>query len=232
MRGWRPPAQLDTRPARAGVDAILQSERNLLFELRRFPDAQSLRVILDSQRVASRQLSSLVRKTDSMLAARWEMRRETYGMLLAETRDLRGLLGSGAAAGQAAIVAARAQRLTVHSDASAEALQQADRLFHRIDTRVTQVIEHGTSERLYFLRVRLPRLVDQSEGLVQQIRVRYVPIDSPVQTDLLDVARSRLRPPPEQPRAPPGAGRSRADFEAAITHRPSRTGVTPDGPSI
>ncbi len=173
-----------------------------------------------------------MRKTDSLLAAKWEKRRETYELLIAETRDLRGLLGNGDAAGQAAIVAARAQRLAVHADANAETLRQADRLFHRIDARLTQVIEHGTSERLYLLRVKLPQLLNQSEGLVHQNRVRYVPVDSPVQTRLLEVVRSRLRPPPEQPRTPQAGGRSRADFEAAITHRPSRRGVTPDGPSI
>ena len=133
---------------------------------------------------------------------------------------------------RAAIVAARAQRLTVHSDASAETLHQADGLFHRIDARLVQVIEHGTSERLYLLRVKLPQLLDQSEGLVHQTRVRYVPVDSPVQTRLLEAVRSRLRPPPEQPHAPQAGGSSRADFEAAITHRPPRRGVTPDGPSI
>ena len=232
VRGWRPSPMLDTRPAPAGLDGILQGERNLLFELRRFPDAQSLRLILDSQRIASRQLSSLVRETDNTLAAKWEKRRETYEMLLAETRDLRGLLGTGDAAGQAAIIAARAQRLTLHSETSTETLHQAERLFHGIDTRLTQVIEHGTSRRLYLLRVKLPQLLNGSEGLVHQNQVRYVPVDSHVQTDLLEVVRSRLRPPPEQPHAPQGAGRSRADFEAAITHRPSRRGVRPDGPTI
>ena len=89
LRGWQPPPHADTRPAPAGVDGILQGERNLLYELRRFPDAQSLRLILDSQRIASRRLSSLMRETDSTLADKWEKRRVTYEMLLAETRDLR-----------------------------------------------------------------------------------------------------------------------------------------------
>ena len=185
-----------------------------------------------SQRIASHQLSSLVRKTDSLLAAKWEKRRVTYEMLIAETRDLRGLLGNGYAAGQAAIVAARAQRLNLHAEASTETLHQAERLFHRIDARLTQVIEHGTSRRLDLLRVKLPQLLDQNEGLVHQNRVRYIPVDSPVQTDLLEVVRSRLQPPPEQPRTPQAEGGSRADFEAAITHRPPRKRVTPDGPSI
>ena len=114
-------------------------------------------LILDSQRIASHRLSSLVRKIDSTLAAKWERRRETYEMLLTETRDLRGLLGTGAAAGQAAIVAARAQRLTVHSEASTETLQQADRLFHRIDARLTQVIVRTAIVLLLRERRSVPR---------------------------------------------------------------------------
>ena len=78
-------------------------------------------------------------------------------MLLTETRDLRGLLGTGAAAGQAAIVAARAQRLTVHSEASTETLQQADRLFHRIDARLTQVIVRTAIVLLLRERRSVPR---------------------------------------------------------------------------
>lgn len=83
-----------------------------------------------------------------------------------------------------------------------------------------------TSERLYFLRVKLPRIVDQAEGLIQPQRARYVPINSPVQTDLIDIVRTRLRPPPIQPRPPTGARQSRLDFEAAITHRPEERGPT------
>jgi hypothetical protein len=66
-------------------------------------------------------------------------------------------------------------------------LRQLDRLFSRIDARVSDIIEHGASERLYFLGVDLPRVVAQSENLIKPIRERNVPISSAVPTHLLDI---------------------------------------------
>ena len=104
-------------------------------------------------------------------------------------------------------------------------MRHLDQLFNRVDSRLTEVIEHGVSERLYFLRVKLPRIVEQSAGLVQPQRVRYAPINSPAQSDLIEIVRNQLRPPPIQPRPPAGARQNRLDFEAAITHRPDGRGT-------
>lgn len=223
--GWRPPAQVDRGPALPGLGGILQGEYNLLLHLKRFPEAHSMRLVLDSQRIVSHEVATRTRSTDPVLAEKWGSRTETYNTLIHETRNVRGLLGNGSpAAAQAAIVAARAKKLAADAASDSKPLRQLDRLFQRIDARLTEVIEHGSAERLYFLRVKLPRIVDQTEGLVQPVRTRYVPIDSPVQTDLLKIVRSQLRPPPEPPRAPKGACQSRLDFEAAITHRPEGRG--------
>lgn len=138
------------------------------------------------------------------------------------------MLGDGGpAAAQGALVAARAKRLAPTALSDGSALRQLDRLFDRVDARLTEVIEHGVSERLYFLRVKLPRVTDQSVGLVQPQRVRYAPVNLPTQSDLIDLVRTRLRPPPIQPRPPTGARQSRLDFEAAITHRPEGRGAGP-----
>jgi hypothetical protein len=224
-RGWRPPAELDRGPRRPGIAGILQGEYNLLVELKRFPDAHSMRLVLDSQRIVSHETAVRARSTDPALADEWERRSRTYKTLVGETRNIRGHLGNGGrAAGLAAIVAARAQRLARDCTPDSKSLLQLARLFTRIDARLTEVIEHGAAQRLYFLRVKLPRVVDDGEGPVQPVRTRYVPIDSPVQTELLQIVRSQLRPPPERPRAPNGAARSRTAFEAAIVHRPGRPG--------
>jgi hypothetical protein len=66
-------------------------------------------------------------------------------------------------------------------------LRQLDRLFSRIDARVSDIIEHGASEGLYFLRVDLPCVVAQSENLIKPVRERNVPISSAVPTHLLDI---------------------------------------------
>ena len=73
---------------------------------------------------------------------------------------------------------------------------------------------------------------DQAGGFLQPVRTRYVPINSPVHSDLIPMVRARLRPPPGQTCPPKGAARSRRDFEEAIPHRPMPRGVTTDGPSL
>lgn len=229
LRGWRPPATLDPGPALPGLAGLLQGEYNLLIHLKEFPDAHSMRLVLDSQRVVSHETATRVRKTGTALADNLAARAETYKRLIDETRNVRGLLGNGGpAAAQAAIVAARAQKLARDGALDAKPLRHLDRLFNRIDARLTEVIEQGVSERLYFMRVKVPRVVDQAEGLVQPVRTRYVPINSPVQSDLINIVRTQLRPPPIPPRPPNGAGQSRAELEAAIVHRPERR----DGPVI
>jgi len=184
-----------------------------------------MRLVLDSQRIVCHETAVRARSTDPELADKWEGRSRTYKTLIDETRNIRGRLGNGGpAAGQAAIVAARAQRLARDCTPDSKSLLRLDRVFTRVDARLTEVIEHGAAQRLYFLRVKLPRVVDEAESLVQPVRTRYVPIDSPVQTELLRIVRCELRPPAERPRAPDGAARSRAALETAITHRPERRG--------
>ena len=233
LRGWRPPAKLTCDPVLPGLDGILQGEYNLLVTLEHFPNAHSMRVVLESQLIVSREMVSRAGDVDPDLVKKWQQRAETYTLLIHETRDVRGLLGNGgAAAGQAAMVAAHSQSLALGPAIDSTPLRQLDQLFTRIDARLAEVIERGTSQRLYLLRVKLPRLSDRSEGLIQPARTRYTPLDSRVQNPLIPIVRSRLRPQPEPPRAPEGAGQIRSAFEAAITHRPIPRGLTPDVPSL
>lgn len=223
LRGWRPRRSVDHGPALPGLPGIAQGEYNLLVQLQQFPEAHSMRLVLDSQRIVSHETATRLLSTDPALAAKWESRAETYSALIQETRNVRGLLGNGGpAAAQAAVVASRAQRLAPDAAAGDTPRRQLDRLFRRIDARLTDVIEHGAAERLYFLRVKLPRVTDQAQGLVQPVRVRYVPINSPVQTDLIKITRTRLRPPQVRPTPPAEARQSRLAFEAALTHRPGQ----------
>ncbi len=230
QRGWRPPAVVLDGPPPPGIAGVLQAEHNLLVRLGHFPDAHSMRLILDSQRIVSHEAAVKARDVAPGLAANWKVRAQTYLALVHETRDVRGLLGNGGpAAAQGAVVATRMEKLDRAEALNLGSLPQLDGLFSRIDARLSEIIEHGASERLYALRVGLPRVIDTSEGPIKPVRERYVPINSPVQTDLLAMVRTQLRPPPVAPRPPPGAGQSRADFEAAIIHRP---GGRDAGPAI
>ena len=227
LRGWRPP-EATIEGHWPGLGGIVQGEHNLLVRLNQFPDAHNLRLILDSQRIVSHEAATRIGTTLPALADKWNARAETFTALLHQTRNIGGLLGDGGpAAAQGALVTARAQRLTHVNPDYGTTLLQLDRLFNRVDNRLAEVIEHGISGRLYFLRVKLPRVTNESVGLVRQQRVRYAPINAAIQSDLIEIVRTRLRPPLTQTRPPAGARQSRLDFEAAITHRPEGRGAGP-----
>ncbi|GEP40089.1 hypothetical protein NPS01_37520 [Nocardioides psychrotolerans] len=228
--GWRPSPTTVDGPAMPGMPGVLQAAHNLLIHLTKLPTAHNLRLVLDSQRVLSHEASQRVHNFDPELADKWQARSETYTALVRESRDLGGHLGTGGlAASEGANALGRLQQLPRPAVPVSKPLRHLDRLFARVDDRVSDIIEHGANERLYFLRVKLPRVVDQSESLIKPVRERYIPITSAVQTDLLAIVHTKLRPQPTPRQAPPvGAAQSRADLHAAIVHRPQGRG----GPSI
>jgi hypothetical protein len=179
---------------------------------------------MDSQRVVAHEAAVRTKTVEPDLAAKWTARKETYIKLLRETRDLGGILGDGNAAGQGSIAASRAQRLDREPLTYCRQLRQLDQLFTQVDERVCAAVEHGVKERLYFLRVPFPRIDDQAPGMIKGPRHRFVPITSPVQTDLISIVRNYLRPAPIEVRPPNGAVQSRIDFEAALHHRPGDPG--------
>lgn len=223
LRGWHPQVGTIEGPARPGLSGVLQAEHNLLIHLTTFPNARNLRLVIDSQRVLSHEASLRVRGTAPALADKWHLREQTYTALVRETRDLGGNVGSGGLAAAEGANSIRRLRSVGSGDiAEPKPLRHLDRLFARIDARVSDIIEQGTRERLYFLRVHLPRVVDQTPTLIKPVRERYVPISSPVQTDLLDIVGTRLRPPPTPHALPPDAAKSRGELHDAITHRPEQ----------
>ena len=75
---------------------------------------------------------------------------------------------------------------------------------------------HLTAEK------RQPALRLKVRGL--SLRERYVLINSPIQTDLLGIARQRLPPPTAAQAVPADVAGSRENFQQAIVHRPERCG--------
>jgi hypothetical protein len=233
LRGWNPAPTLIEGPRLPGITGVLQAQHNLLIHLGTFPTAQNLRVVLDSQRIVSREAARRLQPIDPALAARWERRGETYGRLVRETRDIGGLIGNGGpAAGQGSVAAARMEKLDRDGLSEAPQVRRFQRISGGIDERVRNVIEHGIAARLYFQRISVPGLNDYNDELVYVARQKFVPITSPVKTELLAIVRSDLRPTPIQRKAPTGAAQSRLDFEAALHHRPPPRGASPDVPSI
>lgn len=227
-QGWQQNPEPMDGPALPGLTGVMQAQYNLLLNLDEMPDARSLRVVMESQRIVTHEATLRVAKAESDLTSRWTVRKTTYTKLVQETRDFGGVLGRSHAAGPGALAAARAQKLARAPLTDASQLRQLDRLFDRIDQRVYAAVEHGVRERLYFLRVPIARIDDHSPGPVKGQRQRYAPITSPAQTDLIAIVRNELRPGPIRLSPPDGAARSRADFEAAINHRPGDD----QGPSL
>lgn len=222
--GWQPKPEPMNGPALPGFAGVLQAQYNLLLSLNEMPDARSLRVVMESQRIVSHEAAHRSAAAEPGLTSKWSVREETYTKLVRETRDLGGILGISHPAGHGALAASRAQKLRPESLTDPHQLQQLDRLFTRIDQRTCAAVEHGIRERLYFIRVPIVRVDDLTPGLVKGRRQRYMPITSPIQSDLIAIASDELRPKPIRLNPPERAAESRADFEAAINHRPGDPG--------
>ena len=156
-------------------------------------------------------------------SSKWLDREQTYKKLIDETRDVGGLVGSGgSAAAEAANAVGRLRHVHVDEITTPEPLRDLDKLFIRTDARVAAIIEQGVADRLYFVSVKMPRIVDSSGELVSPVRERYVPITAPINTELLAIARNELRPAPVSPVPPTGAQESRQELRESFSHRPDR----------
>lgn len=217
-RGWRPPVQLVDGPALPGLDGVLQAQNNLLVHLRHQPDAYSLRLIFDSQRIISRGAVELSNQTPNrvQIAAKWDHRHETYRQLIDQSRNLRGLVGNGLAAADGAIAAARMNNLSPAAAVSGNQLRHLDALFTHIDRRIAAITRAGASDRSYLLRVTIPRIDLSSAGAVKEQRARHVPLDVPTKARLLVTVDRRLHAP--EPRRPvsPTSATERAAFVRSI----------------
>ncbi|MGK2876907.1 MAG: hypothetical protein ACSLEW_14940 [Nocardioides sp.] len=222
LHGRRPAPQLDTGAAEPGVDGVIQAVRNTLVSLQAFPDAHTLRLVLDSQRVLSHELATRVPTSDLDLdlGERWTHRRDLYRRLIQHTRDLDGILGTSHAAGSASLAATRAQNLDHRhiSDAQAERLRH---LLGRIDDQIGRIIEHGARHRLYAQRLQTLDLDQHPNRMIQRPTSQFVPITTTLDGTLLHTIREELRPAITRQAAPQSARQSREDLEAAIHHRPT-----------
>jgi len=222
LRGWQPRRTLVEGPGLPGLTGVLQAQHNLLVHLDEFPDARSVRLVLDSQRSVSRDATTM----DPSASAHWSRRAATYLRLIHATNDIGGMVGNGGpAAGEAALAACRIERFTRAVQSGEEtaepgALRHLAQLGREIDERISQVIQRGARERLYFARVPFPRIDKDTPGVVKPPRQRYVPMTADVCQELLDLVRNDLRPKPEMPEVPTRATASREELAAALVHRP------------
>jgi hypothetical protein len=222
VRGRQRPAMFVDGAPRPGVRGVLQAQHNLLIRLGQFPDALNLRRVLHGQQELSLGVARRAQQTAPDIADQWLGRAATYASLVRASRNLGGRIGTGApAAAEAAIAAQRLTKLDPGVVPTERELRHLDHLFTHVDARVREIIEHGAANRLYFVSVRLPRVVAGSEHLLKPVRERYVPIE-PIHSRLMTIARQQLPAAAPRPTPPAEAARSRQALKAALGHRPEQ----------
>lgn len=199
--GWRPPPRMVPGPLPPGLAGVIQGSRNVLAALDEVPSIRNFRIVLESQRIVSTAAAATVAPTDPSLAADWRERAQTFRSLVVRTRDVGGNLGDGrAAASHAAVLARRAQHLGADRPTGANA-HVLDDLFAQIEGRLADVFARAAHEKIYFLRVPLPRLAETNTGLIKQREETFVPLTTSIGHDVVENVRTALRhPSPVMPR--------------------------------
>lgn len=227
--GWRPRVKLLRGPTRPGILGVLQAEHNLLIRLQTFPHVANLRLVADSQRHISRQLTPHAARVDETLAARWEQRANTYELIRQQLRDIGSLLGTGdLAAAETAKIVSRLRTVPTDKVIEPRTLAAFQTLYDKIDQRITDIVEEGLERTVFTQRVTLPRLDTGRGALTAPVRERHRIITNADDLDVVRTVREHLRPPTDTQLT--GPGDSRADLHAALA-RPlasSRRVETPE----
>lgn len=223
LLGWRPPSKLKRGPAPPGLPGVLQAEHNLVIRLRTFPSALNLRLVVDSQRLLSGMLARLAQPVEPALHDTWLEREQTYIALQQELRNVAGRIGHGGlAAAEGANAVSRLKVMAPGTELDLRVLHGLDQLFHRLDSRVADVVEEGVRRNAYVARVSAQRLANDPSQMIVRSAERYVPLPEADHRTVIGLVRTRLRPPAENQPPPAGADRSRAQLHAAIVHHPER----------
>ena len=134
---------------------MLQAEHNLVVRMKAFLNATHLRYVIDSQRRLSRHLVPSSTRFDVRLADRWNPRADTYTDVQRLFRPIGGRAGTG-------------------GFTAAEGANEVSRIR---ELPGDAIVEQGIDRQVFFQRVSLPRLVEGSDGLIETVRERFVPVD-------------------------------------------------------
>lgn len=220
MRGRRSqPAwsgRVDGRPQR-GVASAVASQHDLVVALERLPTALNLRRVMSLQALASRAAAQCAHRGHPELITAFEERADVYRQLVADCRNLAGLVGSGGDAvveGHRVLNALKSAGADWHPPETTD-LWDLRRLFAATDARTTVLLERGLAERCYFVGVTVPRLGTDRRGGVVHARLRYMPVDTQPKDPILPLVRNRLRPT-VPPLADASASRDRRPLGCAL----------------
>lgn len=144
------------------------------------------------------------------------------------TRDVAGNLGDGrAAASHAAVLARHVQRLGADLQPGADT-HVLDDLLVQIEGRLADLFMRAAHEKIYFLRVPLPRLDETKAGLIKQREETFVPLSTSMGHDVVETFRTALRHPsptsPPRTRVPATRLELRLALDASSGMRPDAIG--------
>jgi hypothetical protein len=170
----------------------------------------------------SQQVARFARSVEIPSAYAFEERANLYRDLVTASRIVGGEIGDGRFAALESANAARRMRAVAVPGADVEfALRHLAHLGDRLDARVSATVEHGFREKLYFVVINLPVPGQVGPGGVVRPAQKYIPVDSPSQSELLCLARTRLRPaPPMVVTSPASAEAARAALSTAVNRDP------------
>lgn len=194
--GWRPQPRLIEGPALPGMAGVLQAQHNVLADLSRIPTALHLRHVLVGQAQMSHGAAQIAAATGSPTAEGFSERAETYKAMVEASRSFGGIVGAGHhAAGESRAAARRIADVRPAADEPLhEHLDELAHLSRRVDVRIGAAIEHGFAERLYYTSIALPTIGRVGPDGIARAARKYVPVDHDRPSELLDLARARLRP--------------------------------------
>ena len=112
------------------------------------------------------------------------------------------------------------QKLPADGFADLSQVRRLERISAGINERVCTAVELGIKERLYFQRVLVSAVENDNGDLVRGPRREWLPVTGPVQTELLVIVRTELRPTPVEHKPPKGAA------QTASTSRPRSATAT------
>jgi hypothetical protein len=219
-RGWRPPPAAITGPALPGIAGVLQAQHNMLVDLCALPPTgMNLRRIFHSQTDVAHEAARHAAHGAPELVEPFLEREQTYRQLHVAARNLGGRVGNGGpAAAESANAADRLRRAPIATTDDDAALHELARLFTGTDARLAATLEHGFAEKLYFVSIKSRDL--DVEHLHHPRTQQWVPVVSSAQTELLPIARDRLRPPPAALPSTVNSLDSRDDYVMTLAEQP------------
>ena len=225
--GWRPTPGVIEGPALPGLSGVLQAQHNTVVHLGHFPSAWNLRHVMVAQAELAQRAAGFSRSVESSTTPAFEERARLYRDLVTASRTLGGEIGDGRFAALESANAARRMRSVVTPGTNVEeALGHLAHLGDRIDARISAAVEHGFREKLYFVAIKLPTPGTPGPGGIVRPAQKYIPVDSPAQSELLSIVRDRLRPAPPVVAAPSdGVGERRAALAAAVSRDRGSHGI-------